>query len=121
MKGAKFCWSFQHTRSPDCERPIQFWVVAPRLEGRRVMLLLVPTGVPLTYRVPVLPDRVTARCDQLLVGTWPLRLIRCSPALPAVVIANLGPLPALTVRNMYAPVPLPKSKTRDQVGVAAGL
>jgi hypothetical protein len=103
------------------ERPIQFWLVAPRLEGRRVMALLVPTGVPLTYRVPVLPDRVTARCDQVLVGSWPLRLMRCSPPLPPVVIANLGPPPALTVRNMYAPVPVPKSNTRDQVVVAAGL
>ena len=38
-----------HFLTPEnCERPIQFWLVLPRLDGCRVMLGLVATGAPLT-------------------------------------------------------------------------
>ena len=67
------------------------------------------------------PVSVTATCVHVLVGSCPERLSCCSPPLPLVVIANRGPLPALTARNMYVPVPVPKSKIRDQVVVATGL
>src|SRR6266487_4675891 len=106
--------------SPYCDLPIQFWLVVPRLDGCRVMLGLVATAVPLTYNVPVLPDSVTARCVHWPTGSWVLVLICCSAPPPDVVIANRGPAPAFTVKNMYVPVPVPKSKTRDQVGIAAG-
>ena len=56
--------------SPYCDRPIQFWVVLPRLDGRSVMVAFVPTGVPLTYSVPVLPDSVTARWIHWFAGSW---------------------------------------------------
>src|SRR5262245_43765361 len=36
-------------------------------------------------------------------------------------MANRGAVPALTVRNMFAVVPVPKSNTRDQVLFADGL
>src|SRR3954451_20712725 len=104
--------------SSNWDRPIQFWLVAPRLDGCSVMAVFVATATPLTYSVPVVPDNVTARWDQAPTGNWVLALSCCSP-LP-VVIATLGPLPALTVRNMYAPVPAPKSNTRDHVVVAPG-
>ena len=83
------------------ERPIQSWVVSPSAAGFSVMLVLVPTAVPLTYSVPVLPDSVTATCDQVLSGSSPVPLICCSPPAPLVVMANrIGPPPALRVRNM---------------------
>src|ERR671914_2505168 len=108
--------------SANCERPIQFCVVLPRFDGRSVTLGLVPTGVPLTYSVAVLPDSVTATCDQVFSGNCPPVLLTCCSAPPPpVVMANRGPLPAFTVKNMYVPVPLPKSNTRVQVVVAAGL
>jgi len=68
----------------------------------------------------VLPDSVTARCDQVFSGSAVVPLICCSPAAPEVVMAKRGAVPALTVRNMFAVVPVPKSKTRDQVEFAAG-
>src|SRR5262245_44776061 len=103
-----------------CDRPIQLLAVLPRLDGCSVMAVLVATAVPLTYSVPVLPDRVTARCDHVFSGSAEVALSRCSPPLPEVVIANRGAVPALTVRNMLTVVPVPKSKTRDQVLFAAG-
>src|SRR4051795_5349174 len=42
-------------------------------------------------------------------------------ALPLMVIAKRGAEPALVARNMYTPVPEPKSKMRDHVGVDDGL
>ena len=39
--------------------------------GVRVMLVLVATGWPFTYSVPVLPDSVTATCDQVFSGSVP--------------------------------------------------
>ena len=47
------------------------------------MLVLVATGVPLTYSVPVLPDSVTATCDQVFSG-------RCAGAVELL----LGPAAA---------------------------
>src|SRR5690348_4786275 len=85
------------------------------------MVELVATGFPLMYMVAVAPDSVTARWVQVFTGSWPLLLSCCSPPLPPVVMANRGPAPALTVRNMYTPVPVPMSNTRDHCGVAAGL
>src|SRR3954452_702397 len=86
------------------------------------MLEFVPTGVPLTYSVPVLPDSVTATCDQLPNGSVPVSSIRCSAPPPPVVMAKRsGPPPALSVRNMLAVVPVPKSNTRDQALFCDGL
>ena len=64
------------------------------------MFGLVATAVPLTYSVAVLPDRVTARCDQVFSGSCVVLLSCCSAPPPSVVIANRGPAPELTVRNM---------------------
>src|SRR5262249_7655364 len=102
------------------DRPIQFCVVVPRLDGCSVMLVFVATAVPLTYTRPVLPDNVTAMCDQVFSGSALVADRRCSPPLPLVVIAKRGPLPALRVRNMFVVVPVPKSKTRDHVELADG-
>src|SRR5215469_10095116 len=105
----------------NCERPIQFWVVLPRSAGVTVMLLLVATGWPFTYSVPVLPDSVTATCDQVFSGSVPGAEIT-SPAPLGVASANRsGPPPALSVRNMKLLVPVPKSNTRDQGELADGL
>src|SRR5215510_487292 len=60
-------------------------------------------------------------CDHALSGRADVALRRCSPPLPLVVMANRGAVPALTVRNMLAVVPVPKSNTRDQVLFADGL
>src|SRR5262245_28616472 len=84
------------------------------------MLALVATAVPLTYRVPVVPLSVTATCDHVFNGSCDAALSRCSPPAPLVVIANRGPDPAFTVRNMLAVVPVPMSNTRDHVEVADG-
>src|SRR5262249_4328239 len=59
-------------------------------------------------------------CDQLFSGSAVVALSRCSPPLPLVVMANRGAVPALSVRNMFAVVPVPKSKTRDHVVLADG-
>ena len=65
------------------------------------MLVLVATGWPLTYRVPVVPDRVTVTSDQVFNGRVPVSLSCCSAPLPLVVMAKRsGPPPALSVRNM---------------------
>src|SRR5919198_806793 len=86
------------------------------------MLEFVPTGVPLTYSVPVLPDSVTATCDQVFNGSVPGASIRCSAPPPPVVMAKRsGPPPALSVRNMLTVVPVPKSNTRDQALFCDGL
>ena len=88
------CWKSStvalRNGSAYCERPIQFWVVLPRLDGCRVMAVLVATAVPLTYSVPVLPDSVTARCDHVFSGSCAVPLSRCSPPLPLVVMAKRG-------------------------------
>src|SRR5450756_491835 len=105
-----------------CERPIQFWVVLPRLDGCSVMLGLVATRLPFRYRRPVVPVRVTATCDQVFSGSWPPPVSCCSTPLPPAVMANRRPEPPpSTVRNMFVEVPVPKSKMRDQVLSAAGL
>src|SRR5262245_47923037 len=85
------------------------------------MLAFVATGFPLMYNVPVFPDSVTARWVQVFNGSWPLLFSCCSAPPPPVVMAKRGPPPALTVRNMYTPVPVPKSNTLDHCDVAAGL
>ena len=65
------------------------------------MLVLVATGWPFTYSVPVVPDSVTATCDQVFSGSVPGPLSCCSAPLPLVVMAKRsGPPPALSVRNM---------------------
>ena len=66
------------------------------------MALLVATAAPFTYKVPVLPDNVTARCVHWFSGSGPGASSRCSLPFPVVVIAYRGLLvpPAETVRNM---------------------
>src|SRR5215468_4726087 len=99
-----------------CERPIQFWLVFPRLDGCRVMFALVATGLPFRYSVPVVPDSVTATCDQLFSGNCPPPVSCCSAPLPLLVIAYRSPdPPPSTVMNMFTVWPVPKSKTRDHV------
>src|SRR5215471_13397767 len=88
------------------ERPIQFWVVLPKLDGCSVIAVLVATAVPLTYSVPVLPDTVTATCDHVPRGSCEVADSRCSPPAPLVVMAKRGPEPALMVRNMLVVVPV---------------
>src|ERR671931_1274632 len=84
-----------------CERPIQFWLVFPRAAGCSVILVLAATGAPLTYSVPVVPDSVTATCDQVFSGRVLGAVICCSCPLPLVLMAKRsGPPPALSVRNM---------------------
>jgi hypothetical protein len=66
------------------------------------MALLVATAAPFMYKVPVLPDNVTARCVHWFSGIGPGASSRCSLPFPVVVIAYRGLLvpPAETVRNM---------------------
>ena len=66
------------------------------------MEVLVSTAAPFTYRVPVLPDSVTARCVHPFSGSGPGASSRCSLPFPLMVIAYRGLLvpPAETVRNM---------------------
>src|SRR5258708_8365770 len=87
--------------SPNCDLPIQLLVVLPRLDGVSVMLALVATGLPLTYSVPVVPDRVTARCVQVFSGSWPAGAVICcsAPPPPVVIAKRTGPPPALAVRK----------------------
>src|SRR5215475_8482450 len=104
-----------------CERPIQFWLVLPRLDGCRVMFGLVATGLPFRYSVPVVPESVTATWDHVFSGNCPPPVSCCSPPPPAVVIANRRPAPPpSTVMNMFTVWPVPKSKMRDHVLVAEG-
>jgi hypothetical protein len=50
------------------------------------MLVFVLVAVPLTYKVPVPPDRVTATCVHWPVASAVFWLIRCSPpARPGVM------------------------------------
>src|SRR3954454_24638669 len=108
--------------SGHCERPIQFWLVAPSDDGFSVMFALLATAVPLRYSVPVVPESVTATCDQVFSGSWPPPVRSCSAPLPLLVMPKRRPLPPpLTVRNMLTVVPVPKSKTRAQVSSEAGL
>src|ERR1051325_5115732 len=86
------------------------------------MFGLVATGAPLRYSVPVVPDSVTATCDQVFRGSCPPPVSCCSAPPPPVVIAKRSPAPPpLTVMNMFTVVPVPKSKTRDHVAFDAGL
>src|SRR5512143_1385417 len=98
------------------ERPSQFWLVLPRLEGLWVMLLFVPTTEPFTYSVPVLPLFVTATCVHTPVGSADEPVICCSAPLPLVVMAKRMALvePFCGVRNILTVVPVPKSKMRFQ-------
>src|SRR5437667_69927 len=105
----------------NCERPIQFWVVLPRSAGVTVMLVLVATGWPFTYSVPVWPASVTATCDQVFSGSVPGPAITSPPPLGVASANRSGPPPALSVRNMKLLVPVPKSNTRDQAELADGL
>src|SRR4051794_1035891 len=89
--------------------PIQFWLVAPRSDGWRVMLGLVATGTPLSHMVPVVPDSVIATCCQPVgsCGPDPLAGIICDPA-PALISNRRAFVPpALAVRNMKSDVPVP--------------
>src|SRR5262245_38494380 len=64
----------------------------------------------------VLPDRVTATCTHAPVASAAGPLTCCSPPAPEVVMANRAvPLPLSGVRNMFAVVPVPKSKIRLQL------
>src|ERR1041385_3257300 len=86
------------------------------------MFGLVATGAPLRYSVPVVPDSVTATCDQVFRGNCPPPVSCCSAPPPPVVIAKRSPAPPpLMVMNMFTVVPVPKSKTRAQVSLDAGL
>src|SRR5262245_54538977 len=70
--------------------------------------------------MPTPPLSVTATCVHTPVGSAVAPLIRCSPAAPAVVMANRG-VPELdrAVRNMYDVVLLPKSKMRCQLATVS--
>src|SRR4051794_25816857 len=106
--------------SPYWERPIHRLPGLPRLDGFSVMAVLAPDGCPLTYRVPVLPDRVTATCTQAPTGSAAEPSIRCSAPEPPTVMANRGTspvTPARGVRNMLMPVDWPKSNSRVQLAV----
>src|SRR5258708_25749934 len=104
------------------ERPIQFCVVLPRLDGRSVIALLRPTSTPSTYRMPTPPDSVTATWCQPPVGSAAVPSIRCSPPAPLVVMAKrIGPEPDCGVRNMFVVVPVPRSKMRRQALVEVSL
>src|SRR5262249_11019211 len=107
--------------SPNCDLPIQSFWVLPRLDGFKVMLVLVATATPLMYRVPVVPESVTATCDQTPIGSRPGALGCCSGPLRPVVIAKRMLPPLEGVRNMYVPVPVPISNMRDHAGSAVGL
>src|SRR6185295_12448442 len=86
------------------------------------MFGLVATGVPLRYSVPVVPDSVTATCDQVFRGSCPPPVSCCSAPPPPVVIAKRSPAPPpLTVMNMFTVGPVPKSNTRAQVSLDARL
>ena len=56
--------------------------------------LVTPAGTrsvaPFTYKVPVLPDNVTARCVHWFSGSGPGASSRCSLPFPVVVIAYRG-------------------------------
>src|SRR3954451_8055923 len=93
------------------------------LDGVSVMFVFWPTWAPLKYIRPVLPLSVTATWVHWPSGSAELALMICSApaALPLMVSAKRGVEPAVVARNMYVPVPEPKSKIRDQVGVADGL
>src|SRR3954452_7818165 len=93
------------------------------LEGVSVMFVFCATWTPLTYMRPVVPVSVTATCVHWPSGRGDGALMTCSApaALPLTVIAKRGAAPALVARNMYASVPDPKSKMRDQVLVSCGL
>jgi hypothetical protein len=82
------------------ERPIQSWLVLPSWDGVMVMAVLVATGWPLTYSVPVLPDSVTATCDQVLTGRLPGALITLPSPEGRMSANSSGPPPALSVMNM---------------------
>jgi hypothetical protein len=89
---------------------------------------LLPTGSPLMYIVPTVPDLVIATCVHWLLGSGvgTVRLICCSPPPPFTVMENLGELaappgPDLTARNMYTCCPVPRSKIRCRSRWAAGL
>src|SRR5215475_2075191 len=84
------------------------------------MPVLVAATLPFTYNVPVVPDKVTARCVHWPVGSAAVPVSCCSPPAPLVVIANLGGVPvtpAAGVRNMYTVVFWPKSNSRVQEAV----
>ena len=72
----------------------------PRLDGFSVIAVFVATAVPFTYRVPVVPDSVTARCVHSFSGSAAGASSRCSLPFPLTVMANRGVAPADTVRNM---------------------
>src|SRR5690349_11786920 len=93
------------------------------LDGVRVIAVFCATSTPLTYMRPVPPESVIAMCVHCPSGRAEGALMICSPLvpLPLTVIAKRGVEPALAARNMYTPVPEPKSKMRDQVVVAPGL
>src|SRR6266508_328535 len=104
-----------------CDRPIQLFVVLPRLEGLRVILVFWPTCAPFTYSVPTLPDFVTATCVHAPVGNADVPLMRCSAPDPPVVIAKRMVEPFVGVRNILTVVPVPKSKIRRQALVVSSL
>src|SRR5262245_21266395 len=74
-----------------------------------------PTCTPSTYNGPTDPFNATATCFQTPVGNVAVPLIRCSPPLPLVVIANRIVEPLDGVRNMFVVVFDPKSKMRVHV------
>src|SRR5918992_761579 len=113
--------------SPNWDLPSQLLPVAPRLAGVRVMPVFVATGAPSTYSVPVPPARVTATWVHWFTGSRAVPLIRCSPPLPAVLIANLGADDArgqrhvLTVAVELHRVAEPSRRTADRRGGGSGL
>ena len=66
------------------------------------MAVLAATAAPFTYRVPVAPDSVTARCVHSFGGSGCGAFSCCSAPFPLTVMANRGLFvpPAETVMNM---------------------
>src|ERR1700752_3776469 len=93
------------------------------LDGVSVLFVFCATWAPLKYIRAVVPLSVTATCVHWPSASAELALMTCSApaALPLMVSAKRGVDPALVARNMYTPVPEPKSQMRDHVGVADGL
>src|SRR3954467_4425782 len=93
------------------------------LEGVSVMFVFSATWTPLKYIRAVVPFSVMATCVHWPSGSAEGALMTCSApaALPLMVIAKRGAVPALVARNMKTRVPEPKSKMRDHVGVDDGL
>src|ERR1035437_1056318 len=71
------------------------------------------TATPFTYKLPVVPDSVTATCVHTLLGSAAVLTMVCSPTGPQIEIPKCKtPLAPKGERNKYLFVAGPKSKMR---------